>query len=91
MDWGACIFYATQHYPKKVAKVAYFGLDELVDGLLDSGEKLKKKPWKIKPKEENIVQAVTQRAKDLRDKEFKLPYEKPMPMPCSAEPKAVVA
>ncbi|KAK4802198.1 hypothetical protein SAY86_000401 [Trapa natans] len=30
--------------------VAYFGLDELVDGLLDSGEKLKKKPWKIKPK-----------------------------------------
>ncbi|OWM71847.1 uncharacterized protein LOC116192041 [Punica granatum] len=38
---------------------------------------------KLQKQEENIVQEVTQRAKDLRDKEFKLPYQKPMP--CLAE------
>lgn len=41
---------------------------------------------KLQKQEESIVQEVTQRAKDLRDKEFKLPYQKPMP--CSAESNA---
>lgn len=38
---------------------------------------------KLRKQEESTVQEITQRAKDLRDKEFKLPYQKPMP--CSAE------
>ncbi|XP_010264184.1 PREDICTED: MICOS complex subunit mic25a-like isoform X2 [Nelumbo nucifera] len=38
---------------------------------------------RLQKQEENMVQEVTQRAKELRDKEFKLPYQKPMP--CLAE------
>ncbi|XP_065620170.1 uncharacterized protein LOC136063551 [Quercus suber] len=38
---------------------------------------------RLQKQEENMVQEVTQRAKDLREKEFKLPYQKPMP--CLAE------
>ncbi|KAF9685716.1 hypothetical protein SADUNF_Sadunf03G0083100 [Salix dunnii] len=34
---------------------------------------------KFQKQEDNMVQQVTERAKDLRDKEFKLPYQKPMP------------
>ncbi|CAN1258740.1 hypothetical protein LINPERPRIM_LOCUS9972 [Linum perenne] len=34
---------------------------------------------KLQKKEEHMVQEVTERAKDLHDKEFKLPYQKPMP------------
>ncbi|OAY59956.1 uncharacterized protein LOC110631229 [Manihot esculenta] len=34
---------------------------------------------KLQKQEDSIVQEVTERAKDLRDKEFKLPYQKPMP------------
>lgn len=38
---------------------------------------------KLQKQEEEISKEVTQRAKDLHDKEFKLPYQKPMP--CLAE------
>ncbi|XP_022152722.1 uncharacterized protein LOC111020378 [Momordica charantia] len=38
---------------------------------------------RLQKQEENMVQEVTQRAKDLHDREFKLPYQKPMP--CLAE------
>ncbi|KDP25611.1 hypothetical protein JCGZ_20767 [Jatropha curcas] len=34
---------------------------------------------KLEKKEDALVQEVTERAKNLRDKEFKLPYQKPMP------------
>lgn len=37
----------------------------------------------LKKQEEHMVQEVTQRAKDLHEKEFKLPYQKPIP--CLAE------
>lgn len=38
---------------------------------------------RLQKQEANMVQEVTQRAKELHDKEFKLPYQKPMP--CLAE------
>ncbi|XP_042485390.1 uncharacterized protein LOC122065631 [Macadamia integrifolia] len=38
---------------------------------------------RLQKQEENMVQEVTQRAKELHDKEFKLPYQKPLP--CLAE------
>lgn len=38
---------------------------------------------KIHKQEENMVQELTERAKTLRDQEFKLPYQKPLP--CLAE------
>ncbi|KAG7015652.1 hypothetical protein SDJN02_23289 [Cucurbita argyrosperma subsp. argyrosperma] len=41
---------------------------------------------KLQKQEDNMVQEVTQRAKELHDKEFKLPYQKPMP--CVAESEA---
>lgn len=44
---------------------------------------------KLQKQEENMVREVTQRAKELRDKEFKLPYQKPTP--CSAETEACLA
>lgn len=34
---------------------------------------------RLQKQEDTMVQEVTARAKDLRDKEFKLPYQKPMP------------
>ncbi|CAN1186041.1 hypothetical protein LINPERPRIM_LOCUS35991 [Linum perenne] len=34
---------------------------------------------KLQKQEEHMVQEVTERAKDLHGKEFKLPYQKPMP------------
>ncbi|XP_021635518.2 uncharacterized protein LOC110631843 isoform X2 [Hevea brasiliensis] len=34
---------------------------------------------KLQKQEDGMLQAVTERAKDLHDKEFKLPYQKPMP------------
>lgn len=34
---------------------------------------------KLQKHEDNMLQEVTQRAKDLHDKEFKLPFQKPMP------------
>ncbi|KAM6588178.1 hypothetical protein CsatA_010783 [Cannabis sativa] len=44
---------------------------------------------RLQKQEDNMVQEVTQRAKDLRDKEFKLPYQKPLP--CVAENEACLA
>ncbi|KAL5551088.1 hypothetical protein UlMin_001264 [Ulmus minor] len=44
---------------------------------------------KLQKQEENMVREVTQRAKELRDKEFKLPYQKPLP--CVAETEACLA
>lgn len=41
---------------------------------------------KLQKQEETMVQEVTQRAKDLREKEFKLPNQKPMP--CLVESEA---
>ncbi|KAL0550343.1 hypothetical protein IC582_014851 [Cucumis melo] len=41
---------------------------------------------KLQKQEDNMLKEVTQRAKDLHDKEFKLPYQKPMP--CMAESQA---
>ncbi|OVA19532.1 hypothetical protein BVC80_9051g26 [Macleaya cordata] len=34
---------------------------------------------RLQKQEENMVQEVTQKAKELHDKEFKLPYQKPIP------------
>ncbi|KAL1177258.1 hypothetical protein V6Z11_A03G018600 [Gossypium hirsutum] len=34
---------------------------------------------KLRKQEDNMVQEVTQRAKDLHEKEFKIPEQKPMP------------
>ncbi|XVF13302.1 hypothetical protein REPUB_Repub08aG0197000 [Reevesia pubescens] len=44
---------------------------------------------KLRKQEENMVQEVTQKAKDLHDKEFKIP--KPKPMPCLVENNAWMA
>ncbi|KAK3038478.1 hypothetical protein RJ639_029776 [Escallonia herrerae] len=41
--------------------------------------------WAMTKRKEDIAKEVTQRAKDLHDKEFQLPYEKPMA--CLAEKK----
>nr|CAD1830456.1 unnamed protein product [Ananas comosus var. bracteatus] len=38
---------------------------------------------KLERKESDMLQELNQRAKELRDKEFKLPYQNPMP--CTAE------
>uniref|UniRef100_A0A2P2JGF1 Uncharacterized protein n=1 Tax=Rhizophora mucronata TaxID=61149 RepID=A0A2P2JGF1_RHIMU len=38
---------------------------------------------KLQKQEDNMVQQVTEKAKDLHAKEFKLPYQKPMP--CAAD------
>ncbi|XVF10771.1 hypothetical protein REPUB_Repub07fG0211700 [Reevesia pubescens] len=44
---------------------------------------------KLRKQEENMVQEVTQKAKDLHDKEFKIPD--PKPMPCLVENNAWMA
>lgn len=44
---------------------------------------------KLRKQEENVLQEVTQKAKDLHEKEFKLPESKPLP--CSAENDAWIA
>ncbi|KAM1489267.1 hypothetical protein ACFX13_033011 [Malus domestica] len=43
----------------------------------------------LQKQEENMLQEVTQKAKELRDKEFKLPFQKPMP--CSNEKDACLS
>lgn len=53
---------------------------EGIRSVLQESEKVVEK---LQKQEENMVQEVTQRAKELREKEFKLPYQKPMP--CLAE------
>jgi hypothetical protein len=67
------------------AQSAYTELDALRSVIHDSEKVLER----LQKQEENMVQEVTQRAKDLRDKEFKLPYQKPMP--CLAENDAWLA
>ncbi|CAI0541294.1 unnamed protein product [Linum tenue] len=50
-------------------------LDAIQSVVLESEKVLEK----LQKQEERMVQKVTERAKDLHGKEFKLPYQKPMP------------
>lgn len=59
---------------------------EAIRSVLQESERVVEK---LQKQEENMVQEVTQRAKELRDKEFKLPYQKPSP--CVAENEACLA
>ncbi|PIA50065.1 hypothetical protein AQUCO_01300655v1 [Aquilegia coerulea] len=61
------------------AQVANAELDA-IRSILQESEKVVER---LQKQEDNMVQEVTQRAKELHDKEFKLPYQKPMP--CLAE------
>ncbi|XP_040990403.1 uncharacterized protein LOC121237632 [Juglans microcarpa x Juglans regia] len=67
------------------AQSAYTELDAIRSVLQDSERVIET----LQKQDENMVQEVTQRARDLRDKEFKLPYQKPMP--CSTENDAWLA
>ncbi|KAB1217065.1 hypothetical protein CJ030_MR4G021256 [Morella rubra] len=67
------------------AQPAYTEVDAIRSVLQDSEGVIER----LQKQEENMVREVTQRAKDLHDKEFKLPYQKPMP--CSAENDAWLA
>ncbi|KAF5729889.1 hypothetical protein HS088_TW20G00255 [Tripterygium wilfordii] len=49
---------------------------ETIRSAIQEGEKVLDK---LQTQEETLAKEVTQRAKDLRDKEFKLPYQKPIP------------
>lgn len=49
---------------------------ETIKSVLQESEKVVEK---LEKQENNMVQELTQRAKELREKEFKLPYQKPMP------------
>ncbi|PKU62082.1 uncharacterized protein LOC110093947 [Dendrobium catenatum] len=49
---------------------------EAIKSALQESEKVVEK---LEKQETNMVQELTQRAKELREKEFKLPYQKPMP------------
>uniref|UniRef100_A0A5B6YU06 Coiled-coil-helix-coiled-coil-helix domain-containing protein 3 n=1 Tax=Davidia involucrata TaxID=16924 RepID=A0A5B6YU06_DAVIN len=53
---------------------------DAIRSVLQESEKVVER---LQKHEEDMVREVTQRAKDLHDKEFKLPYRKPMP--CLAE------
>ncbi|KAI5334876.1 hypothetical protein L3X38_025009 [Prunus dulcis] len=63
----------------------YAELDAIRSVLQESGRVLER----LQKQEENMVHEVTQRAKELRDKEFKLPFQKPMP--CLTEKDACLA
>ncbi|XP_008227642.1 PREDICTED: uncharacterized protein LOC103327135 [Prunus mume] len=63
----------------------YAELDAIRSVLQESSKVLER----LQKQEENMVQEVTQRAKELRDKEFKLPFQKPMP--CLTEKDACLA
>ncbi|XP_019156829.1 PREDICTED: uncharacterized protein LOC109153365 [Ipomoea nil] len=54
---------------------AFSELDAIRSVLQDSGKVLER----LQKQEENMLQEVTQRAKDLHEKEFKLPEHKPFP------------
>ncbi|CAH8360223.1 unnamed protein product [Eruca vesicaria subsp. sativa] len=56
---------------------------ESVKSVLKESEKVLEK---VERQEKNIVHEVTERAKDLREKEFKIP--EPRPMPCSSDHEA---
>ncbi|KAK4761587.1 hypothetical protein SAY87_029471 [Trapa incisa] len=72
-----------QFHPAPPPAVSSLAEIEAIRSLLRESESVVEK---LQKQEENIVQEVTQRAKDLRDKEFKLPNQKPMP--CLAESSA---
>ncbi|KAJ7944793.1 Copper ion binding protein [Quillaja saponaria] len=59
---------------------------EAIRSVLEESEKVVESLHK---QEEKMLHEVTQSAKDLRDKEFKLPYQKPMP--CISEIDACLA
>lgn len=59
--------------------VASEGLDAIQSVLQESERVLKK----LQKQEVNMAREVTEKAKELHDKEFKLPYQKPIP--CLAE------
>lgn len=50
-----------------------------LDGIRSVLQESEKIVERLQKQEENMLQEVTQRAKDLHDKEFKLPIRKPMP------------
>ena len=56
---------------------------ESIKSILREGEKVLEK---VERQERSIVHQVTERAKDLREKEFKIP--EPKPMPCSSDHQA---
>ncbi|WZZ34742.1 hypothetical protein YC2023_018143 [Brassica napus] len=56
---------------------------ESIKSILKEGEKVLEK---VERQERSIVHEVTERAKDLREKEFKIP--EPKPMPCSSDHEA---
>ncbi|XP_023539658.1 uncharacterized protein LOC111800275 [Cucurbita pepo subsp. pepo] len=56
---------------------------DAIQSVLQESEKVVEK---LQKQEDNLRQEVSQRAKDLHEKEFKLPYQKPMP--CLAESEA---
>ncbi|CAF2042711.1 unnamed protein product [Brassica rapa] len=56
---------------------------ESIKSVLKESEKVLEK---VERREKNIVGEVTERAKDLREKEFKIP--EPKPMPCSSDHEA---
>lgn len=53
---------------------------EVIKSILKESEEVLKK---VEKQEKNIVHEVTERAKELREKEFKIP--EPKPMPCSSD------
>ncbi|XLR07575.1 hypothetical protein HN51_062497, partial [Arachis hypogaea] len=59
---------------------------EAIRSVLQESEKVLER---LEKQEETMLQEVTQKAKDLRDKEYKLPN--PKPEPCMAERSATVA
>lgn len=65
--------------PSPPPKVAIAELDAIQSVLQESERVLEK----LQKQEENMVQEVSQRAKELHDKEYKFPYQKPIP--CLAE------
>lgn len=56
---------------------------EAIRSVLQESERVLEK---LEKQEANMTRELTQRAKELHDKEFKLPYQKPMP--CEAEKEA---
>ncbi|XP_054824627.1 uncharacterized protein LOC129322343 [Prosopis cineraria] len=59
---------------------------ESIRSVLQESEKVVER---LQKEEENILQKVTQKAKEFRDKEYKLP--KPKPRPCTAECQACLS
>lgn len=62
---------------------------EELDAIRSVLQKSERVVERLQKQEENMLQEVTQKAKELRDKEFKLPFQKPMP--CSNEKDACLS